>query len=134
MSTNYYLRHIPTEEECEQAKSLIDQKRYEAAITCLEKIRERIHVGKSSDGWKFSFQIAEDGIDMEGKDLIRKNAYKVIQGYIDRGYELEDEYEDKVTLSELVELIESKIHGKDGSQDDREIVKDGVRWLSFWYM
>lgn len=134
MSTNYYLRHIPTEEEREKAKNLIDQKRYEAAITCLEKIWERIHVGKSSDGRKFSFQIAEDGIDMEGKDLTRKNAYKVIQGYIDRGYELEDEYEDKVSLSELVELIESKIHGKDGSQDYREIVRDGVRWLSFWYI
>lgn len=138
MSTNYYLKRTPTEEERKKAKDLIDQQDYDAAIACLSDMSEELHVGKSSYGWKFSFQIAEDGLDMGDKDLTRKNVYEVISDYLKRGYELIDEYEDKVSLSELIDLVESKVkeeeHYESGHKNDKEIVNDGVRWISCWYM
>lgn len=138
MSTNYYLKRTPTEEERKKAKDLIDQQDYDAAIAYLCDLTEELHVGKSSYGWKFSFQIAENGLDMGDKDLTRKNVYEVISDYLKRGYELIDEYEDKVSLSELIDLVESKVkeeeHYKPGHKDDKEIVNDGVRWISCWYM
>lgn len=116
MGTNYYLTRIPKEGEAEH----------------------KVHIGKSSFGWKFAFQISDtDCLDMGNLDLTRQNAYKVIQDYLDKGYELRDEYGDKVELEWFTDMVDRKTkeneHYEPGELVRDEIVADGARWIYTWF-
>ena len=81
MGTNYYLRRIPTKEEIAQCHKLVDEQKFEYIDivnnkngapyleTVLEKITEKIHIGKKSIGWRFLFQIHND---LYGKNIQSK--------------------------------------------------------------
>lgn len=68
MSTNYYLKRIPTEEEIAECHRLLDERKIDTDDLCDEKyhspclesvfakITEKIHLGKYSDGWRFLFR------------------------------------------------------------------------------
>ena len=73
MGTNYYLKRIPTKEEIAQCHKLLDERKIEYddvykeeeygapyLEAVLEKITEKIHIGKKSLGWRFLFQIHRD--------------------------------------------------------------------------
>ena len=114
MGTNYYLIHIPTEGEIKK------------------------HIGKSSYGWKFAFQIGgDDCLNMGGLDHTRQNAYNVIQDHLDKGYELWNEYDEKVPLKEFIDLVDGKTnedeHYEPGEVVRDEVVADGARWISTWF-
>lgn len=74
---------------------------------------------------------------MRGLENTRKNAYKVIQYYLDNGYELFDEYGEKVPLKDFIRLVDSKAdedeHYEDGEVVRDEVVSDGARWISTWF-
>ena len=110
MGTNYYLTRIPQE-------------------------GEKIHVGKSSYGWKFAFQIGgANCLDMGDLEYTRINAYYVIIRYLMNGYELQDEYGNKSEFGGFVGLVERHTiedeHYEYGEVVRDEIVKDGARWIS----
>ena len=68
MSTNYYLKRIPTKEEIDQCHQLLDKRKIDTddlyneglGALCLENvlstITEKIHIGKYSGGWRFLFR------------------------------------------------------------------------------
>lgn len=140
MGTNYCLRYVPTEEQWQKLKE--DNKTLYYIMQEQTKknygIADEIHIGKSSYGWQFAFQIggrSTGGLDIEkGDDCTRQNAYKVIQEHLDVGYELVDEYGEEVPINEFIALVDSKTatinHYEDGRPD---FENDGARWIDTWF-
>ena len=139
MGTNYYLRYIPKEEDLQRIKEA-DNTLYYLLKNRLDKndgIADEIHIGKSSYGWQFAFQIGKSGggLDMEkGAECNRQNAYTLIKEHIDNGYVLVDEYGEKVPIDEFIALVDSKTatinHYEDGRPD---FENDGARWIDVWF-
>ena len=126
MGTNYYLRYIPKEEDLQKIKEA-DNTLYYFLKNRLDKndgIADEIHIGKSGGG-----------LDMEkGAECNRQNAYTLIREHIDNGYELVDEYGEKVPINEFIALVDSKTatinHYEDGRPD---FENDGARWIDVWF-
>ena len=88
MGTNYYL-HQP---KCE----------------CCNRRENQLHIGKSSCGWTFSFRGYSEG---EGGLNIRsyKEWLKFLEIVLEKpGYEIQDEYGNKVTLEEFSSFVDMK--------------------------
>ena len=72
MSTNYYLKRIPTEEEIAECHRLLDERKIEYCDIyeephgtpyleeVLGQMTERIHIGKLGGGWRFLFKVQDD--------------------------------------------------------------------------
>jgi hypothetical protein len=89
MGTNYYL-HIPgCEKDCGH---------------CSE--RQRIHLGKSSAGWKFGHYAPPDW----PRDQARTMWRELIDVHLLNGGHIEDEYGGQITRDGLLEFIEEKQH------------------------
>jgi hypothetical protein len=106
MGTNYYLRK-PEGETCEHCGRA---DRY-----------EELHIGKSSAGWKFCF-------DNWYKEIPSFDAWKeILNKYPDKIF---NEYNERITVKELIELIEAKQKGGrseiDSSHEYED--KDGYRF------
>ena len=68
MSTNYYLKRIPTKEEIAQCHQLLDERKIDTddlygedyGTPCLQSVlaemTENVHLGKYSGGWRFLFR------------------------------------------------------------------------------
>jgi hypothetical protein len=76
---------------------------------------EKLHIGKSSVGWKFNFQ-SEKGIRSwdEWKDFIKSNPGKII-----------DEYDKELTLEELENWIETKQNNPNNKNHINYYPEDG---------
>lgn len=139
MGTNYYLRYIPKEEDLLKIKEQ-DSTLYQILKKEIDDrgVADEIHIGKQSYGWQFAFQIggvSTGGLDIEkGEDCNRQNAYTLIREHIDNGYELVDEYGEKVPINEFIALVDSKTatinHYEDGRPD---FENDGARWIDIWF-
>ena len=151
MGTNYYLRRIPTKEEIAQCHKLVDEQKFEYIDivnnkngapyleTVLEKITEKIHIGKKSIGWRFLFQIHND---LYGKsiqsciDFLKRQTETGMWRFIDEyGEEISiDDFEsmvrnslDQMTIEDYYRKYpEEKRWGSFGSP--QAVVEDGSRW------
>lgn len=92
MGTNYYLNRVKHEGACAH---------------CAEET-DRVHLGKSSIGWKFCF-----AADPEWK---REDALTLWLRQLDDGF-LEDEYGDPIEQAELFTLIMHKQGGRSHTVD-----------------
>ena len=78
---------------------------------CCGQSKQRIHIGKSSCGWRFNF----DGADLKTMD-IDKIKEKLKYGNI------ENEYGDEVSFDEFWEMVENKQKENEArSQNDKYI-------------
>ena len=98
MSTNYYVKNVPTLAQREQVKKLIDLAQYKEAAEMLNDFAEDIHIGKSSGGWRFLFNLNGCRFYSDTKSF-----YEWIQDK-----EITDEYEDVISLSDFIALVDSK--------------------------
>ena len=55
MGTNYYCRHIPTEEEYEKLQEILNKRDLQKLEEEIQNLRKEYHIGKNSFGWKFIF-------------------------------------------------------------------------------
>ena len=121
MGTNYYLKRIPTQEEIEKTKRLLDEGKIEsqsgysnwdpekdvAAQDMIEQMIKEIHIGKSSYGWQFTFRVNKD---------LYKNSQQACFDYIKKAIEsgkwkFIDEYGNEESLDEFIKHVNQKIGG-----------------------
>ena len=55
MGTNFYARHIPTEQEYEAMQQKIVERNLDELQKLLNEVRTEYHIGKRSGGWQFLF-------------------------------------------------------------------------------
>ena len=128
MSTNYYLKRIPTEEELKNCEACLKNLRLEDISSSifntdfkigvddsvsywLNKMTESIHIGKTASGWKFLFRSHKD---IYGEDL--KSVFKFINKSISSGlWKLIDEYGDDISFNDFKSLV------KDSMEDGIDI-------------
>jgi hypothetical protein len=84
----------------------------ENACECCNRYDEKVHIGKSSWGWAFTFQ----GYKYDG--LTSWQSYKEFL----KDKDIRDEYGDKIKYDDFVEYIETKkspgyVHEKDGRKN-----------------
>jgi hypothetical protein len=103
MGTNYYV-HTPT---CANA-----------CAHCSPS--ERLHLGKSSVGWRFLFQAEEDWPREQAYSLWRKRA---------ESGEIRDEYGEAIPRDELLAFIEAKQDERSHTADDPEMRRVHGAWL-----
>ena len=151
MSTNYYLKRIPTKEEIAQCHKLLDERKIEDddvlneeygtpyLEAILEKITEKIHIGKKSCGWRFLFQIHKDLYNKSIQSCIEflkiqteTGAWRLIDEYgktlsIEDFESLVRDSLDQMTIEDYYEKYpEEKRWGSYGPP--QEVAKDGSRW------
>jgi hypothetical protein len=98
IGTNFYLQRVTRPQEREILR------KFKAALP-------RIHIGKSSVGWTFSFH-AVDKYELQDLDIdvvSKIESYGDLVAVLDTGkYDIFDEYEREVTNYEFFSLIENK--------------------------
>ena len=106
MGTNFYaIKQLPN---CIKGKlcELIETDRYDEAKKMFDDNYEKIHIGKSSFGWKFIF----DYNHFKYYDLNRKS----INDFLCRNdVKLYDEYGEQVSIDDFWILVDSKKDGYD---------------------
>ena len=55
MGTNFYARHIPTEQEYEAMQQKIVERNLDELQKLLDEAKTQYHIGKRSGGWQFLF-------------------------------------------------------------------------------
>ena len=55
MGTNYYCKHIPTEEEYKKMQETLTNKQLDKLEELLHDAKKEYHIGKRSCGWQFLF-------------------------------------------------------------------------------
>ena len=110
MGTNYYLCPIIKEEELKklfnslkECKTLYELKNSIHEITDYKK--DRIHIGKSSYGWQFLFNL---NIESYVPTISRNNIDKWLATGI-----IFDEYDNKVDRKDFWKIVDSKKDGMD---------------------
>lgn len=106
MGTNFYaVKKIPNSIKGKLCE-LIENDSYEEAKSLFEDNYEKIHIGKSSCGWKFIFNYNH----FKYYDLNRKS----INDFLNRNdITLYDEYGDIISVEEFWNLVDSKEDGYD---------------------
>jgi len=99
MGTNYSLYKIPTWEELEKIKSLIDE---ENLLEVKRIIPDKIHIGKSSSGWEFLF----NHNDWKYFDKSKKS----LKDFVSQ-CNIEDEYGRIISNDDFWNMVESKKGG-----------------------
>jgi hypothetical protein len=100
MGTNYYAIPLATYEVKQQIKMAVDDNDFNTAKNLLP---ERVHIGKSSGGWQFLFNLNEE--------KYYKDHRESIEGFLNR-CQIVDEYNDPVSSLEFWHLVEAKKHLK----------------------
>jgi hypothetical protein len=156
-NSKHYLKRIPTEDEIAQCHKLLDEQKIEHSdvfheadgTTCLEDVlenmKEEIHIGKISGGWRFLFHIHDDRYERSINSCL-----EYIQHSLDSGrWQLKDEYGRSMPVEELEKIIRGSLNGithEDFLQTHPEeeriskyfspevISSDGSRWWDedFW--
>lgn len=151
MSTNYYLKRIPTKEEIAQCHKLLDERKIEdddvlneeygtpylEAIQ--EKITEKIHIGKKSCGWRFLFQIHKDLYNKSIQSCIEFLKIQTETG----AWRLIDEYGKTISIEDFESLVRDSLDQMtiedyyekypeekrwESYGPPQEVAKDGSRW------
>ena len=155
MGTNFYAKHIPTEEEYAVMQAALNTRDLDTLQTLIHTSQEQYHIGKRSCGWAFLFQESESKnrtywnndeamVPWEGNlDSLRK--------YLNRpDVQIIDEYGEKFTPEQFWDEEVGKslfVHDDYDSYatynkkysngvsfaDDHERVTDGIRWCNVWF-
>lgn len=151
MGTNYYLRRIPTKEEIAQCHKLVDERKFEYMDvmnekygapyleTVLEKITEKIHIGKKSCGWRFLFQIHND---LYGKSI--QSCIEFLKRQTGTGmWRFIDEYGEEISIDDFESMVRNSLDQMtiedyyrkypeerrwESFGSPQEVVDDGSRW------
>lgn len=131
MSTNYYLKRIPTQEEINNCKSCLEAGRLEDNSSCwqsnfeigkddsvqywLDKMTTKIHIGKSASGWKFLFRTHEDIYNSNLSSVFQFLGEQISSGL----WKLIDEYGSDVDLIKFKELV-------------KDTMKTGIDINEYW--
>lgn len=104
MSTNFYAKRIPTQEEVNEIAWKVLERKFDEASDMLKVFQEEFHIGKRSAGWEFNFE-SHDGFFYD------KNS---IKDYLDRPGEIEivDEYGMVYTFKEFWKEVEETFGGR----------------------
>ena len=132
MSTNFYLKRIPTEEE---TKKIVDKIKSEATPDNLKEILDDalydatkaskcIHLGKRSCGWRFNWELWNNKYYECSLDSIRE----FVESQMRDGWSLVDEYGQKYTWDELMEEIDYNLNNGKYSDDPANIDTYGYHW------
>ena len=108
MGTNYYIIRKATREDKKKFHEMIDNEQYEELqneLYLFEK-QNKIHVGKSSYGWKFLF----DANNFKYYDKNEKSVWKWLK---DNENDLYNEYGKKISFDEFKKMVESKQNDMD---------------------
>lgn len=157
MSTNYYLKRIPTEDEIAQCHRLLDERKIEYCdvydeeygtpylTNLLDTMTKQIHIGKFSDGWRFLFR---SHTDLYAKNI--QSCLDYLQSQLNTGlWRVMDEYGETIPIAELEKRIRKSLDGitlreyyqkhpeerQWGSYGpQQELSSDGSRWWDedFW--
>ena len=119
MSTNYYLKRIPTEKEISQCHHLLDERKieycdrygegYDAPYLeqVLEKMTETLHIGSHSGGWRFLFRIHDDLYERSIQSCL-----DYLQAQLNTGlWRIIDEYGSSVALDDFEKVVINSLSG-----------------------
>ena len=132
MSTNFYARHIPTEQEYNEMKEALDARDFDKLQELLDKYQHWYHIGKRSDGWQFLFvphtqkyvesysikQIETGRVLSPWEDTLAS-----IKEYLSRDdVQIVDEYDKKFTVNEFFnnEISYCLYHDKDNAINGKD--------------
>lgn len=117
MSTNYYVKRIPTIEEVSTVQQaiasatpdniqeiLMDQQEY------IEEKSESIHLGKRASGWKFNWELW----DNKYYDCSLKSIRKFLQSKIDEGWVIISENHERFSVDEFFNEINYWVYDPNG--------------------
>lgn len=108
MGTNYYIIRKANRETKKKFHEMIDKEQFEELQNELYRFekKSKIHVGKSSCGWKFLF-------DANNFQYYDKNEESVWKWLKDNESDLYNEYGEKISFDDFKEMVESKQNGMD---------------------
>ena len=102
-------------------------------------VREPIHIGKSSGGWKFLFQ-TQDNPWWDDPPVVW-NTFNQVKDWLKKytvdstDYVIMDEYDDIISFDDFIELVETKqtrdADNPDNFANSRNI--DGYRFTDGWF-
>lgn len=108
MGTNYYIIRKANRETKEKFHEMIEKEQFEELqneLYVFDK-KSKIHIGKSSYGWKFLF----DANDFKYYDKNEESVWKWLK---DNENDLYNEYGEKVSFDDFKEMVEVKQNGMD---------------------
>lgn len=111
MGTNYYAVRKATEEQKEKVITLIKDNNFEIANNELQELikNTKVHLGKSSYGWKFVF-------NHNNKKFYELNRKSIIDFLNQDNIRIEDEYGNEIYLSAFWKMVKEKENGLDNEQ------------------
>ena len=148
MSTSYYLRRIPKEEEIQQAHHLLDFRKLDSYDThydetsledLIGQMTERIHIGNYSGGWRFLFKTHTELYEKSIASCLACLRQRVASGL----WKIIDEYGDTVQVDNFEKLVRNSLGGitiedyyKEHPEEkswaaydsQQELAQDGSRW------
>lgn len=157
MSTNYYLKRIPTEDEIAQCHKQLDERKIEYCdvydeeygtpylTNFLDTMTKQIHIGKFSDGWRFLFR---SHTDLYAKNI--QSCLDYLQSQLNTDlWRVIDEYGETIPVLELEKRIRKSLDGitlreyyqkypergqMNAVDPQQELSSDGSRWWDedFW--
>lgn len=132
MSTNFYLKRIPTEEETkrivdkikseattENLKNILDEALYEAT-----EAAKSIHLGKRSGGWRFNWELWGNKYYQCSLDSIRE----FVESRMRDGWFIVDEYRNKYDWDGFIKEIEYNLKNGMFSDDPKNRDTYGYTW------
>ena len=158
IGTNFYAKHIPTQEEYDAMQKALINKQLDKLQELITKATIQYHIGKRSYGWAFNFQAKEEPRQYwnnEEAQVPWEDNLDSLKEYLNRSdVQIIDEYGKEFTPEQFwnEEIGESlRVHStKDRNYDSietyycrhpeertyyaqREKVKDGIRWTYCWF-
>ena len=132
MSTNFYLKRIPTEDE---VKKIVDKIKSEAtpdnvryvlsdAIEEVDNIALEIHLGKRSGGWRFNWELWGNRYYQCSLDSIRE----FVESRMRDGWFIVDEYRNKYDWDGFIKEIEYNLNNGMFSDDPKNRDTYGYTW------
>lgn len=127
MSTNYYIKRIPTIDEVitvqQAVKSATSENIQEVIRDQQEYIKEKsqyIHLGKRSAGWKFNWELW----DNKYYKCSIKSIKEFLNQKINEGWIIINEYKEKFSVDEFFEEIHEWIYYDEGQTGSSDVVYD----------
>ena len=124
MGTNYYVLRTLDEIEKEGAKKMIDEDKYDDLKEILQEKCEKIHIGKSSCGWKFLF----NWNNCKYYELTKRSINDFLTNK-----RIVDEYGGDVSLESFWEMVENKNGGIDNAEYYRQYEKGSILFEKEYY-
>lgn len=151
MGTNFYCKHIPTEEEYKEMEIKLKERRLASLEDKIKETKKVYHIGKRSIGWAFGFQAptVEKWDSDEAKVPWNANIDSLRDYLNSPNLLIYNEYGDEFTPEEFWKEIEDCIHVDDSHfwqetyykahpeesfyKDNSERLINNTRWINRWF-